>query len=72
MTTVQVVDFPDELDMAPYTLNSEGGNTKYQLFAVSNHSGGMGGGHYFTYAKGGIGDLMERKWCWQNEMSILK
>jgi len=26
-------------------------NASYELYAVSNHSGGLGGGHYTAYAK---------------------
>jgi ubiquitin carboxyl-terminal hydrolase 4/11/15 len=26
-------------------------STRYELYAVSNHYGGMGGGHYTAYAK---------------------
>ena len=65
-----VVDFPDELDMAPYCVNAELTRTKYRLFAVSNHSGGMGGGHYYTYAKGGVGSAEERKWFEYNDSSV--
>lgn len=49
-----LVHFPLRgLDMAPYTLGPEkdSGNTIYDLFAVSNHFGGLGGGHYTAFAK---------------------
>ncbi len=40
------VDFPLEgLDMSPYIINGNHGNAVYDLVAVSNHYGGMGGGH---------------------------
>ena len=49
-----LVHFPLRgLDMAPYTLGPEKDteNTIYDLFAVSNHFGGLGGGHYTAFAK---------------------
>lgn len=41
----------DNLDLTPYSAESGDGNGKYELFAVSNHFGGMGGGHYTANAK---------------------
>jgi ubiquitin carboxyl-terminal hydrolase 4/11/15 len=68
-----VVDFPDDLDMAPFMISVQPGQkTQYKLFAVSNHSGGMGGGHYFTYAKGGDGPFEEREWYEYNDSSVRK
>jgi len=45
------VDFPEELDLAEYALGPSDDRTRYELYAVSNHMGGMGGGHYTAYAK---------------------
>ncbi|RLN83326.1 hypothetical protein BBJ28_00009182 [Nothophytophthora sp. Chile5] len=48
------VDFPlTGLDMAPYCLEQERdeGHQSYDLFAVSNHYGSMGFGHYTAFAK---------------------
>ena len=50
-----LVDFPLEgLDMSPY-VRSESQRAQesliYDCFAVSNHFGGTGGGHYTAYAK---------------------
>ena len=40
------VDFPTRgLDMKPYIINNNHGEAVYDLLAVSNHYGGMGGGH---------------------------
>ena len=40
------VDFPIHgLDMQPYIINKNHGEAVYDLLAVSNHYGGMGGGH---------------------------
>lgn len=47
------IDYPlDDFDLAPHVLqNQKNKNSKYTLFAVSNHFGGLGGGHYTAYAK---------------------
>ncbi|KAE8913737.1 hypothetical protein PF005_g2670 [Phytophthora fragariae] len=48
------VDFPLEgLDMSPYCLekSSDKDHLSYDLFAVSNHYGSMGFGHYTAFAK---------------------
>ena len=38
--------FPvQNLDMTPYVINSAHGQAVYDLLSVSNHYGGMGGGH---------------------------
>lgn len=46
-----LVHFPIEgLDMKPYVLGPcEESEAIYDLYAVSNHMGGMGGGHYTAY-----------------------
>ena len=47
----RLVEFPIEgLDMTPYCL-TEG--KVYDLYAVSNHYGSLGGGHYTAFAKNG-------------------
>ena len=49
-----LVNFPLEgLDMAPYVLSQEQKQRPliYDCFAVSNHYGGVGGGHYTAYAQ---------------------
>ena len=41
-----VIEFPlKNLDMTPYVINSAHGQAVYDLISVSNHYGGMGGGH---------------------------
>ncbi|GLC55869.1 hypothetical protein PLESTB_001037900 [Pleodorina starrii] len=46
------VDFPlHQLDLRPYVMRGQGVQPVYDLFAVSNHYGSMGGGHYTAYAK---------------------
>jgi hypothetical protein len=49
-----LVDFPlDGLDMAPFCLEptSDAERLTYDLFAVSNHYGSMGFGHYTAFAR---------------------
>ncbi|KAK7896153.1 hypothetical protein WMY93_021478 [Mugilogobius chulae] len=47
-----LVDFPlKDLDMSEFLINPNAGACVYDLIAVSNHYGGMGGGHYTAYAK---------------------
>lgn len=45
------VDFPiDGLDLSSYISYKNGQTTyRYMLYAISNHYGGMGGGHYTAY-----------------------
>ncbi|XP_059091834.1 ubiquitin carboxyl-terminal hydrolase 4-like [Tigriopus californicus] len=46
------VEFPTKgLEMSKYVINKNHGKAIYDLLAVSNHYGGMGGGHYTAYAK---------------------
>jgi ubiquitin carboxyl-terminal hydrolase 4/11/15 len=45
------VDYPIELDMAKYVIGPQkGGKLLYELYAVSEHSGGLHGGHYWAHA----------------------
>jgi len=47
-----LIDFPTKgLDMTQYVINTAHGQAIYDLIAVSNHYGGMGGGHYTAYGK---------------------
>lgn len=46
------MDFPlHGLDLGSYVLRAQGVAPLYDCFAVSNHFGSMGGGHYTAYAK---------------------
>jgi len=57
------VQFPiDELDITKYTIEKE--NKKYKLYAVSNHVGGSGGGHYFSYVES------DGKWYECNDLYV--
>ena len=49
-----LVEFPiDGLDLSPYIQGAQSDSSPpvYDLFAVSEHSGGLGGGHYTAVAK---------------------
>eukprot|EP00752_Nemacystus_decipiens_P014254 g12676.t1 len=62
------VDFPiNGLDMSPYCRGEtlEGGrpmSALYDLFAVSNHLGGMGHGHYTAFVRDWEGSGMSERW----------
>ncbi|XP_075388447.1 ubiquitin carboxyl-terminal hydrolase 8 [Tenrec ecaudatus] len=46
------VDFPlEHLDLLPYVIGPKSSLKKYNLFSVSNHYGGLDGGHYTAYCK---------------------
>lgn len=50
-----LVDFPlDNLDLSQYVIGPKQHLKKYNLYAVSNHYGGMDGGHYTAYCKNPI------------------
>lgn len=47
-----LVDFPLlNLDLSPYVSKMRKDQPVYDLFAVMNHEGFMGGGHYYTCTK---------------------
>ncbi len=53
-----LVDFPlENLDMKPFVLSKKQKSESpliYDLFAISNHYGGVGGGHYTAYGKNSL------------------
>lgn len=56
--------FPIEgLDISKYALNSSG---TYDLYAISNHFGSLGGGHYTAYCKNPI----DEKWYNFDDSSV--
>ncbi|XP_062280511.1 ubiquitin carboxyl-terminal hydrolase 8 isoform X1 [Scomber scombrus] len=49
------VDFPlDSLDLAQYVIGPKQTIKRYNLYGVSNHYGGLDGGHYTAYCKNSI------------------
>ncbi|KAF2448699.1 UCH-domain-containing protein [Karstenula rhodostoma CBS 690.94] len=64
-----LVDFPIEgLDLSERVGLHEGKDLVYDLFAVDNHYGGLGGGHYTAYAK----NFFDGQWYEYNDSSVSK
>ncbi|KAF2105941.1 hypothetical protein BDV96DRAFT_607854 [Lophiotrema nucula] len=62
-----LVDFPIEgLDLTGKVGLPEGKELIYDLFAVDNHYGGLGGGHYTAYAQ----NFFDKKWYEYNDSSV--
>ncbi|KAF4079160.1 hypothetical protein AMELA_G00189890 [Ameiurus melas] len=62
-----VVDFPiRDLNMSEFVCDPKAEPYIYDLVAVSNHYGGMGGGHYTAYAK----NKADRKWYYFDDSSV--
>ena len=59
------VSFPFDLDISEYVLSDQKEN-QYELYAVSNHMGGLGGGHYTADVKN------ENGWFYMNDSSARK
>ncbi|KAM6943255.1 ubiquitin carboxyl-terminal hydrolase 8 [Xenentodon cancila] len=53
------VDFPlDSLDLAQYVIGPKQSLKRYNLYGVSNHYGGLDGGHYTAYCK----NVLKQRW----------
>lgn len=65
-----MVDFPLEgLDLTTRVVETEDGKSEiYDLFAVDDHWGGLGGGHYTAFAKNFVDD----EWYEYNGKSLLQ
>lgn len=63
-----VVDFPiNGLDISNYVINKDDGfPCVYDLFAISNHYGGLGGGHYHAFAQ----NYLDKNWYDFNDSSV--
>jgi len=64
-----MIDFPiNNLNMKNWIVNEKTDEKDciYNLFAVSNHMGNLGGGHYTAYAK----NLTDNKWYHLNDESV--
>ncbi|KAI1890913.1 hypothetical protein AGOR_G00158490 [Albula goreensis] len=62
-----VVDFPvRDLNMSEFVCDPRAGPYVYDLIAVSNHYGGMGGGHYTAYGK----NRSDGKWHYFDDSSV--
>jgi ubiquitin carboxyl-terminal hydrolase 4/11/15 len=64
-----LVDFNIKgLDLTEYVLYQSGEKVIYDLFAVSNHYGGCGGGHYTAYAM----NWRDQQWYGYDDSSVSK
>ncbi|XP_012944435.1 ubiquitin carboxyl-terminal hydrolase 2 isoform X2 [Aplysia californica] len=66
-----VVDFPvTQLDLTDYSAEGGSGGRRilYDLYAVSNHSGGTGSGHYTAYCK----NPYSNEWYYFNDSRVSK
>ncbi|KAJ9639520.1 hypothetical protein H2199_006555 [Coniosporium tulheliwenetii] len=62
-----LVDFPTEgLDLSDRVGLKEGKETIYDLFAVDNHYGGLGGGHYTAFAQ----NFYDKQWYEYNDSQV--
>ncbi|XP_072329060.1 ubiquitin carboxyl-terminal hydrolase 4 isoform X2 [Scyliorhinus torazame] len=62
-----LVEFPiRDLNMSEFVYNPKAGPCIYDLVAVTNHYGGMGGGHYTAYAKNKI----DGQWYYFDDSSV--
>ncbi|XP_061778663.1 ubiquitin carboxyl-terminal hydrolase 4 isoform X2 [Nerophis ophidion] len=62
-----VVDFPiRDLNMSEFLCDPKAGPHTYDLIAVSNHYGGMGGGHYTAFGK----NKVDGKWYYFDDSSV--
>ena len=61
------VDFPIEgLNLNNYVLGKKDQNMIYDLYAVSNHYGGLSGGHYTAYCQ----NFFDKNWFEFNDSSV--
>ncbi|VBB18013.1 ubiquitin carboxyl-terminal hydrolase [Yasminevirus sp. GU-2018] len=55
------IEYDHELDLTPYITPEQpetaNKTPKYELYSVIRHSGGYGGGHYYTYSKNAINNM---------------
>ncbi|KAF4635752.1 hypothetical protein G7Y89_g2337 [Cudoniella acicularis] len=65
-----MVDFPIEgLDLTPRVVETQEGKEEiYDLFAVDDHWGGLGGGHYTAFAK----NFHDGEWYEYNDSSVAR
>lgn len=60
------IDFPiNDLNLNKYVVGYEKQKSIYDLFAICNHMGGLGGGHYTAYCKNANG-----RWYLYNDGSV--
>ena len=63
----ELVEFPvDGLDLSGFAAGPQAEPPVYDLFAVSDHSGGLGGGHYTAHAR----NFADGRWYYFNDSSV--
>ena len=63
------IKFPiEDFNMTPYVIKQNEGKVIYDLYAVSNHFGSLGGGHYTAFAK----NPLYHKWYEFDDSSVNK
>ncbi|XP_014770306.1 ubiquitin carboxyl-terminal hydrolase 15 isoform X1 [Octopus bimaculoides] len=62
-----LVEFPTcNLNLKKYIINNNHGPATYDLISVSNHYGGMGGGHYTAFAK----NKDDKEWYYFDDSTV--
>jgi ubiquitin carboxyl-terminal hydrolase 4/11 len=65
----EIIQFPIEgLNLTEHVSQKDGSSLIYDLYAVSNHFGTMGGGHYTAYAVNPI----YQKWFEYDDSNVTK
>jgi ubiquitin carboxyl-terminal hydrolase 4/11/15 len=67
----RLVEFADVLDMTPFVIGPNE-HCHYRLYAVSEHYGGLCGGHYTAHAKVVEKDKEDGQWYYFNDSSARK
>lgn len=61
-----LINFPlTKLDLTKYCAGYDKTNSVYDLYAITNHTGGTGGGHYYAYCKN-----MDGHWYCYNDTHV--
>ncbi|XP_021342964.1 ubiquitin carboxyl-terminal hydrolase 15-like [Mizuhopecten yessoensis] len=62
-----LIEFPyNGLNLKKYIINKDDGTMTYDLIAVTNHYGGLGGGHYTAYGK----SVDDNEWHYFDDSSV--
>jgi ubiquitin C-terminal hydrolase len=60
------IDFPENLDMGNYCMNTDKEKLKYTLSGICIHSGSLNGGHYYSMCK----NYKTNQWNIHNDTSV--
>ena len=64
----KLINFPENnLDLRKYCVGYKKQTNIYDLFAISNHTGSLNGGHYYAYCK-----MEDNQWYNFNDTSVTK